>query len=215
MTDAAPRTPNPLLQAAGRALEAVLARALALDPETAAALDPLDGRRITLQLEQPPLAMSVRVEGRLLRIGPAFDLPEPDLSLRATAGALLAQLLPSSSAAAPGGRMRISGDAELAQHVQRLVKGFSPDLDAAFAGVFGDVVGVQIARVFREAFAGGRRVGGKLLRDGVEYLTEERRDLVGRVEQEVFLDEVDTLRDAVERLEARVQRLRRARGSTS
>lgn len=215
MTDAAPRIPNPLLQAAGRALEAVLTRALALDPETAAALDPLEGRRITLQLEQPPLAMSVRVDGRRLRIGPAFDVAEPDLSLRATAGALLAQLLPSAASAAPGGRLRISGDAELAQRVQRLVKNYSPDLDAAFAGVFGDVVGVQMARLFREAFAGGRRAGDQLLRDGVEYLTEERRDLVGRVEQEIFLDEVDALRDAVERLEARVQRLRRARGSTS
>jgi ubiquinone biosynthesis protein UbiJ len=38
-------------QHAGRALEAALNRALALDPDTRAALGPLDGRRIQLAVE--------------------------------------------------------------------------------------------------------------------------------------------------------------------
>lgn len=45
-----------------------------------------------------------------------------------------------------------------------------------------------------------------------EYLTEESRDVVPRAELEAFYDDVDALRDDVERLAAKLARLRRARG---
>ena len=47
---------------AGRALEAALNRAVALDPDTGAALAALDGRRISLALESPRVAKSVKSE---------------------------------------------------------------------------------------------------------------------------------------------------------
>jgi ubiquinone biosynthesis protein UbiJ len=203
------RTPNPLLVPLGRALETVINRALALDPDTAGQLAALDGRRIELHLDAPKLALGIHVVGDRLRVGPASADGEPDLSLRATAGALLAQLLPGKAAAAPVGRLRISGDAELAQRVQRLLRDFSPDLDAAFAGLFGDVIGVQIARALRGAFKTVGEGAKRFAQDSADYLTEERRDVVSKVEQAIFFDEVDDLRDGVDRLAARVERLAR------
>ncbi|MEO6517786.1 MAG: SCP2 domain-containing protein, partial [Pseudoxanthomonas sp.] len=47
---------------AGRALEAALNRALALDPDTQQALKPLDGRQIALTLDAPALALQITVE---------------------------------------------------------------------------------------------------------------------------------------------------------
>jgi ubiquinone biosynthesis protein UbiJ len=187
----------------------VLNRALALDPETTERLAALDGRRIELHLEAPKLAMGLQVEGQRLRVGPAAASGEPDLSLRATVGALLGQLLPGGESAAPVGRLRISGDAELAQRVQRLLRDYSPDLEAAFAGVFGDIIGVQIARSLRSAFSAVATGAGRFAQDSADYLTEERRDVVSKVEQAIFFDEVDDLRDAVDRLAARIQRLAR------
>src|SRR5690606_28403445 len=58
---------------AGRALELALNRALALDDDTGQALSRLDGRRVALHLAAPPLAMSIRVDGDALRVGPADD----------------------------------------------------------------------------------------------------------------------------------------------
>src|SRR6476469_9792628 len=85
------RTPLDLLKPmAGRALEAALNRALALDPETREGLRSLDGRRLVLRLATPPVALQVRVEGERLHVGPVED--EPDLSVRATLGGLIAQL---------------------------------------------------------------------------------------------------------------------------
>ena len=130
-------------------------------------------------------------------------------------GALLGQLLPAARGATPVGRLRISGDAELAQAVQRLAKNFDPDIDGAFAGVFGDVLGVQIAKALREGLRRGREESARFARDAAEYLVEERRDVVGKPEQEAHFDAVDTLRDDVERLAARVERLRRRAGGTA
>ena len=209
MSNDTPLIPHPLLAALGRALELVINRALALDPETSERLVALDGRRIELHLQAPKLSMSVSVDGQRLRVGPARADAEPDLSLRATASALFSMLLPDNARTVPVGALKISGDAELAQRVQRLLRDYSPDLDAAFAGVFGDIIGVQIARTLRSAFAAVSGGAKRFAQDSADYLTEERRDVVSKVEQAIFFDEVDDLRDGVDRLAARVDRLTR------
>ncbi|MGQ0798629.1 MAG: ubiquinone biosynthesis accessory factor UbiJ [Pseudomarimonas sp.] len=209
MTNETPPISHPLLAPLGRALEMVINRALALDPETSERLVALNGRRIELHLQAPRLAMSVTVDGQRLRVGPVRSDGEPDLSLRATAGALFAMLLPENARTVPVGALKISGDAELAQRMQRLLRDFSPDLDAALAGVFGDIIGVQIARALRTAFASASAGAKRFAQDSADYLTEERKDVVSKVEQAIFFDEVDDLRDGVDRLAARVERLTR------
>jgi ubiquinone biosynthesis accessory factor UbiJ len=203
------RPSNPLLAPLGRALEAALNRALALDPDTQTALHGLDGRRVVLTLDAPRLAMMLSVDGNHVRVGPADADGEPDLSLAATAGALLSQLLPGRADAPPVGKLRISGDAELAQRLQKLARGFSPDLDAAFAQVFGDVLGVQIARALREGLMRGLEGARRFAQDSADYISEERGDVATKVEQSIFFDEVDAVRDGVDRIAARIERIRR------
>jgi len=195
---------------AGRTLEAALNRALALDPETRDGLRALQGQRIVLQIEQPPLAMQVRVEGERLVVGPVDKADEPDLSVRSTLGALLAQLpMFRRDDAPPVGRLHVSGDAELARRLQRLAERFDPDWQQPFAAVFGDVLGMQIANTVASALKQARRAGREFAETTAEYLTEESRDIVGRDELNAFHDDVDALRDDVERLAARVARMRR------
>jgi len=205
-------TPAPLnwKPLAGRALEAALNRALGLDQDTRDGLRSLDGQRIVLQLEQPPLALQVRVEGDRLAVGPVDETGEPDLSVRSTLRALVAQLpMFRRDDAPPVGRLRVSGDAELARRLQRLAERFDPDWQQPFAAVFGDVLGVQIANTFAGALKQARHAGGNLARTTAEYLVEESRDVVGRNELGAFHDDVDALRDDVERLVARVSRIQR------
>lgn len=198
---------------AGRALESALNRALALDDDTRHALARLDGRRVELHLASPPLAMSVRVDGDALRVGPAGSAGEPDLSVRTTLGGLLGQLrgvlAPGDEPqhATPSGRLRIEGDAELARALQRLAQRFDPDWQRPFVAAFGEVVGVQVANGLASALAGARRAGSGLAATAAEYVVEESRDVVGRLELEAFHDDVDVLRDDVERIAARVDRL--------
>lgn len=199
---------------AGRALEAALNRALALDPDTREALKALEGRKIALSLEAPALALQIGVAGERLQVGPVEPSQQPDLAVRSTLGGLLAQL-PAfmgnalrKDNAAPVGRVHVSGDAELARRLQTLAGRFDPDWRQPFVSVFGEIVGVQIANAVRGALRQLRSAGGNLAQNAAEFVTEESRDVVGRAELNAFHDDVDALRDDVERLQAKVERLR-------
>jgi ubiquinone biosynthesis protein UbiJ len=207
-----PRMPSPfdaLKPLAGRALETALNRAVALDPDTQAALSALDGRRIGLALESPPLALEIGVHGGFLQVGP--PLREADLAVRGSIGGLLGQLPFFADAARgrPSGRLHVSGDAELARRLQRLAAGFAPDWQQPFVAAFGEVIGVQVAQAVAAALRGAREGAAGLARAGAEFVTEESRDVVGRAELGAFHDDVDALRDDVERIAARVARLPR------
>ncbi len=196
---------------AGRALESALNRALALDEDTRAAVAALHGRSVALHLAAPALALRLTVDCDRLRVGPADVDDAADLSVRSTLGGLLAQvpgLLGSrGQGATPAGRLRIEGDAELAQQLQRLARRFDPDWQRPFTVVLGDVVGVQVANAVAAAFGQARAAGTDLAATAAEYVVEESRDVVGRDELEAFHDDVDALRDDVERIAARVARL--------
>jgi len=193
---------------AGRTLEAALNRALALDPTTLDALRRLDGQRVTVAVERPQLEMQVTVAGDRLVVGPVDNASEPHLSVRSTLSALVAQLpMFRRDDAPPVGRLRVSGDAELARRLQRLAEQFDPDWQRPFAAVFGDVMGVQIANAMAGALRQARDLSRDFAQTAAEYVTEESRDVVGRDELNAFLDDVDSLRDDVERLSARVARL--------
>lgn len=194
---------------AGRALEAALNRALALDPDTRESLKPLDGRKIELSLEAPALALRIGVAGERLEVGPVEPSQEPDLAVRSTLGGLLGQIpFLRKDNAAPVGRVRVSGDAELARRLQTLAERFDPDWQQPFVSVFGEIVGVQIANAARGALRQLRSAGENLAQNAAEFVTEESRDVVGRAELNAFHDDVDALRDDMERLQAKVDRLR-------
>ena len=198
---------------AGRALEAALNRAVSLDEETQRAVAALEGQRIAIRLESPAMALQVKVEAERLAVGPVATEGEPDLSVRSTLGGLLSQL-PAlmgmnlrNDTAPPVGKLRIEGDAELARRLQKLAANFDPDWQRPFAAVLGDVIGVQVANAFAAALRQARTFAGNSAEVAAEYLTEESRDIVPKAELEAFHDDVDALRDDVERMAARVARL--------
>ncbi|QOW19421.1 SCP2 sterol-binding domain-containing protein [Lysobacter ciconiae] len=212
MTQSRSFPPSPLAALkplAGRALQTALNRALALDPQTRDSLAALDGRRVALHLSSPPLALQIRVVGDGLEVGPVDAAEASDLSISSTLSGLLGQLpFLRNDDAPPVGRLRMEGDADLARRLQRLAEGFDPDWQQPFARVFGDVVGVQVANALAAGLKQARVVAGELAGSAAEYVTEESRDVVPRAELEAFHDDVDAIRDDVERLVARVGRLR-------
>jgi ubiquinone biosynthesis protein UbiJ len=216
VTADAARQPNPLLVRLGRLLEGTLNRALALDEETRARLPALEGRRIGLELRGFNLALAVTVRDARLCVGPHWQAPG-DLNLRAAPGSLLAMALRrGDESVLPPGKVEISGDAELARRMEKLLREFRPDVEEAFARTFGDVLGVPLARALRHAFDWSRESAQAFAQDSVEFLRDERRDLVAGAEMEEFLDDVDALRERGDRLDARIQRLlRRARGDVA
>lgn len=209
------RTPfDSIKPLAGRALEAALNRALALDPDTRDGLRSLDGRAVALHVATPPLALQVRVNGERLEVGPVDDAVAPDLSVRSTLAGLISQLpFLRRDDAPPVGKLRIEGDADLARRLQKLAGRFDPDWQQPFAAAFGDIAGVQLANALAGGLRQARGAAGAFANSAAEYLTEETRDVIPRAELNAFHDDVDTLRDDVERLGVRVARLCERAGS--
>ena len=103
------------------------------------------------------------------------------------------------------GGMDVRGDAEIAEGFQRLFEAARPDFEEELSRVTGDVAAHRLAgsprcRWLRE------RARDTLARNVAEYLTEESRDLPVRLEVEEFLADVDRLREAIDRLDARIAR---------
>jgi ubiquinone biosynthesis accessory factor UbiJ len=202
--------PQPLRKLAGRALETALNHALSLDPDTQAKLAALEGRRVHMHLRGVELALAVTVEQQRLKVGPAPEAS--DLRVAATPGSLLSMLLRRGGDMAPG-KVEIAGDAELARRLEKLASGFAPDFEEAFARTFGDVLGVPLAKAVRSGLAHARETATHLSQDGAAWLRDEARMALAPGEVEGFLDDVDALRERTERLEARLARLERQRGS--
>jgi len=204
------RQPNPLLAALGRALEAALNRGVALDADMRNQLAGLEGRRIGVELRGANLALAISVRDGRLQVGPHWDAPA-DLNLHASPGSLLAFALrrgdDERTLGGSTGKVEISGDAELARRVEKLLRGFRPDIEEAFARTFGDVLGVPLARALHSAFAWTRESAQSFAQDSAAFLRDDTRDLVAPAEVDALLDGIDALRERADRLAARVQRV--------
>jgi ubiquinone biosynthesis protein UbiJ len=110
------------------------------------------------------------------------------------------------------GAAEIVGDPGVAQDFQRLLDLAKPDWEEELSRVFGDMAAHQLGNLARGLVEWGRKAADTLARDGGEYLTEESRNLPTRFEVEEFLDEVDRLREDVDRFAARLERLEKKQG---
>ena len=69
---------------------------------------------------------------------------------------------------------------------------------------------MDLAKAVAAGLKQAQVVGRNLAETGAEYVTEESRDVVSKAELEAFHDDVDALRDDVERIAAKIARLQRA-----
>jgi ubiquinone biosynthesis protein UbiJ len=150
----------------------------------------------------PDLRLAVTTDGMLAA---ARDDEATDLTLLIKPGAL-PHLASGSDALLQ--HVEISGNADLASTVQFLFRNLKWDIEDDLSRVFGDIAARRIAGAGRDFFAWQKDA---LLRTGqnlAEYWTEEQ-PLLARPEQVAqFSREVETLRDDVARLEARLARLK-------
>ncbi len=194
-------------------INAGLARLVALDPATSERLRTLDGRSVSLQLSKPTLLVQVKLQNGQFRLetNQIAQVAQPDLSLKTTAGALFSMLANrithGKDAMMPAGKLHISGDAELARQIQLISAQFDPDWDAPFAAIFGDVLGFQVARGAQKFAYWAQQSALHLAQSTSEYLREESKDAVAAGEVDQFLEDVDQLRDAADRVELRMKKL--------
>jgi ubiquinone biosynthesis accessory factor UbiJ len=117
---------------------------------------------------------------------------------------------PGGGAAKPAAgatRATVSGDAEIANLYRQFFAAARPDFEEELSRLVGDLPARRISQFASRAADWVRRTHRTAGENIAEYLQEESRDLVNRYELDEFLRGVDTARETVDRVEARLSRL--------
>ena len=189
-------------------------RLLQLDDEVRGRFAALSGRVIALELKRTGMRtlFSISADGTFALVDEAA---RPDVTVRTTVSGMLQQLRPGAAAAGPPPDVEISGDLSLAQEIQGLVHEIDPDWEELLSHWVGDLAAHNIGRGVRASGRYATGTGASLAASIGEFLKYERDFLPDRSEVGEFNDAVDTLREDVDRLQARVALLRRSlRGGT-
>ena len=194
-------------------LEAALNAYVGLDPMSRERLATLHGRTVGVEIRGLGLTLFFTADeaGQLQVLGRLDG--EPDCWLRGTPLDLLrAGDRTKGADQLFSQRVQIEGDSALAHRFGAILGDIDIDWEEQLSRVSGDVIAHEVGSAARAARDFGQRTGRTVEQNLKEYLQEEARLLPTRYEVREFLDAVDGLRDDVERLAARVERLKRQQG---
>jgi ubiquinone biosynthesis protein UbiJ len=174
--------------------------------ESTAALDMLSslhGKSLGVEVRGPGVTIVVSAENEKLRLEFAGE-SSATATVSGTPLALLASLRGDALSGFKDSGITISGDAEAAEDFSTLLRLARPDLEEQLSHLAGDVVAHRIGSTVRNARAWSKQAVSALGMNTTEYLQEESRQVPTRVEVEGFFAEIERLRDAAERVAARV-----------
>jgi ubiquinone biosynthesis accessory factor UbiJ len=191
--------------------EAVFNRNIAASGEAASLLRRLEATHLQIEIDGLTRVRASVAGGRLALL--AGDDSPADACICGSAPALLQAMRSARPAPDKASALKISGDAEIAGLYRELFAAARPDLEEEMSRWIGDLPARHLSLVARSVRTWARRARRSAGENIAEYLQEEGRDLVNPVEMQEFLHSVDELREAADRVEARVLILeRRAKG---
>jgi ubiquinone biosynthesis protein UbiJ len=162
------------------------------------------GKTAAFRVGPLPVVLTVQTTGEVL---PAVDDAARDLEMRISPF-LLPRLAARDESAYRD--VEITGDVEFAGEVAFLAKHLKWDVEEDLSRVVGDAAAHRMVATARDAAAWGKDASERLAAGAAEYWTEEDPLIATRVKVEGFIAGVTELRDAVERLDKRIENLEKS-----
>ena len=166
----------------------------------------LSGTVVAVRISDTALAAYFIVDDEALDVVAASS-QDPDVIITGSLLTLASLAGQSGTTAIRDGSLDISGDAELAGQFQQLLSFARPDVEEELSGIVGDAAAHRLGELARGFGRWGRDARSTMGANIREYLQEESRDAPSRYEVEKFNTGVSKLRDDVDRIEARLNRL--------
>ena len=182
-------------------------RYLALDTSAMAQIELLQDSVIAFDIMGLGISLYLKPEPGRLRI--LSDYPvEPDCRIKGTPISLARMGdLDERSGQLLAGEVEIVGNTELAQRLGQILSAMDIDWEEHLSYYTGDIIAHQTGNLLRQAANWKTHVANTAAKNLKEYLQEEIRLLPVQSELNLFLSEVDDLRDHIDRLQARLARL--------
>lgn len=193
-----------------RPLESILNRNIAGSSRARGLLGQVAGRSMELRLSATPLRLRFVADAEKVTIQAGGEQPA-DAVIEGTPFAFARLAIGDPAQSIRAGGAQVSGDAEIAQGFQKLFAAAQPDFEEELSRLTGDVAAHHLANLARGTRDFLRRARSTFAQNIAEYLTEEGRDVPARTEVDEFLEGVDRLREAADRLDARIAAIERAR----
>lgn len=191
-------------------LESLLNRNIAGSARARGLLAQVAGRSLELRLSSTPLRLRFVAGSEGVTLATSGEAPA-DATIEGMPFTLARLALGDPAQSIRAGGTQVAGDAEVAQGFQKLFAAAQPDFEEELSRLTGDVAAHHLANLARGAIDFGRRARDTFAQNVAEYLTEESHDVPLRPEVEAFIAGVDGLREAADRLEARIASLERSR----
>lgn len=187
-------------------LQALIDAQVEGSPRARELLAQLEGRRMRIVARFTPWDLTLSAAGGRLLLDKR-DAAPVDVKLEGSPLNLMAMLREEPAVVIRRGDAALSGDGEAGAKFQELAQLLRPDLEAALSNVVGDIPAFGVGSLLRKALDFGRAAANTQVSNLGEYLAHEKRVLVPRAEAKQFIDDVDALREDVDRLAARVGQL--------
>ena len=190
-------------------------RLLRLDGDTLRSLGDLDGRVFCLRVnkegkgELGPAMYFFPSEGGF-RIRAEHD-GKVDVTIAGNPPAFLKLVMGEFAPTLTGsGQMQITGDLELGQRFQKILRNVDIDWEEHLSVYVGDAVAHRTGQTARRLRGWLQHVAQTLREDFSEVMTEELQVAARPEAVQAFMDRVDRIRADVDRLEKRMQKFRDA-----
>lgn len=163
----------------------------------------LDGQVIAIRVRDTSLAMYFQAGPVEIELIEHAD--QPDVVISGSLLGLAGLAAGRAESSIRDGSVELTGNAETAEAFQRLLAYGRPDIEEELSRWIGDVAAHGVGDVARRVGRWGRNVHTTLEQNVAEYLQEESGALPSRWEVDDFREQVETLRDDVDRFEARLR----------
>ena len=185
--------------------EKMVNKVLSLDEETLDALSTLEGDVVEIDVLNTDIRLFILPSARGLTLALKNE-DKADVSIKGTLAALLGMITAEKVGA---GDVEIIGNVGMAHKLQSILKKMEVDWEEYLSQIIGDIAAHKVGNLVRGmsqlAKASARTIG----LDISEYLRYEKEALLDQSELDEFNHAVDKVRNDVERLQKRVDRLGR------
>ncbi|MES2817772.1 MAG: SCP2 sterol-binding domain-containing protein [Pseudomonadota bacterium] len=196
-----------LTQALLAGVEAGINRVLRLDGTALPRLSRLSGKVIAVDCSAPALQLFILPGAEGLLLATQWEVPA-DCRLRAPATSLLRLASGTDkSAVLHSPEVELDGDSAVLLELAGILQDLELDWEYELSRWLGPVASQLFGAHLRSRARWTRQTLGSLRLDLADYLSEESRTLVGQREAEVRFAELDALKLALDRLDARIERL--------
>ena len=194
------------------ALETAINAYLQMDPDTLQKLSHFSDKVIAIELQDTRIVLFCLPQASGMTIMSQYQ-GEPDTTISGRPVSLAKLGILGDTQVMFAGEVTIRGDVELGQHFKKLLENMDIDWEEHLSRIAGDVVAHKTGQAIREMASWWRNNRVRAQENGQEYLQQEVQIIPDKEEVEDFYAAVDTLRDDVARLTARLSNLETSRST--